>query len=135
MKKIVLSFPGANESTSYGQPSFKIENKFFTRLRAEDNSLVLIVDTMDERDMLLEAEPKLFHITPHYKDYPSVLARLEQLDAKTLRGFLERRWRKIASKKLQKQVAGTAENHTLPFKEGRTNERQRIRSGRGNRKD
>jgi hypothetical protein len=72
-------------------------------LRAEDNSLVLIVDGMDERDMLLEAEPKLFHITPHYKDYPSVLARMERLDAKTLRGFLERRWRKIASKKLQKE--------------------------------
>jgi hypothetical protein len=103
MRKIVMAFPGANESTSYGYPSFKIEKKFFTRLRAEDNSLVLIVDGMDERDMLLEAEPKLFHITPHYKDYPSVLARMERLDAKTLRGFLERRWRKIASKKLQKE--------------------------------
>src|SRR3982750_198562 len=104
MRKIVMAFPGANESTSYGQPAFKIENKFFTRLRADDNSLVLIVSSMDERDMLLEAEPKLFHITPHYKDYPSVLARMEHLDARTLRGFLERRWRKIASKKLQKQL-------------------------------
>jgi hypothetical protein len=54
--------------------------------------------------MLLKAGPKLFHITPHYKDYPSVLARMEHLDARTLRGFLERRWRKIASKKLQKQL-------------------------------
>jgi hypothetical protein len=104
MKKIVLSFPGANESTSYGYPSFKIEKKFFTRLRAEDNSLVLIVSSIDERDMLLEAEPKLFHITDHYRNYPTVLARLEKLDAKTLRGFLERRWRQIAPKKLQKAV-------------------------------
>ena len=103
VKKIVLSFPGANESTSYGYPSFKIEKKFFTRLRAEDNSLVLIVGSIDERDMLLEAEPKLFHITDHYRDYPTVLARLEKLDAKTLRGFLERRWRQIAPKKLVKE--------------------------------
>jgi|ERR1041385_9229201 hypothetical protein len=102
VKKIVLSFPGANESTSYGYPSYKIEKKFFTRLRSEDNSLVLVVGSMDERDMLLEADPKLFHITPHYKDYPSVLARLEYLDAKTLRGMLERRWRKIAPKQLLK---------------------------------
>jgi hypothetical protein len=102
MTKIVMAFPGANESTSYGQPAFKIDNKFFTRLRADDNSLVLIVSSMDERDMLLDVDPKLFHITPHYKDYPSVLARMERLDAKTLRGFLERRWRKIAPKKLQK---------------------------------
>jgi len=101
--KIVMAFPGANESTSYGYPSFKIEKKFFTRLRGEDNSLVLIVDSIDERDMLLKADPKLFHITPHYRDYPDVLARMERLDAKTLRGFLERRWRKIASKTLQKK--------------------------------
>jgi hypothetical protein len=104
VKKIVLSFPGANESTSYGYPSFKIEKKFFTRLRAEDNSLVLVVSSIDERDMLLEAEPKLFHITPHYKNYPTVLARIERLDAKTLRVMLERRWRQIAPKRLQKET-------------------------------
>jgi hypothetical protein len=106
MTKIVMSFPGVNESTSYGYPSFKIEKKFFTRLRSEDNSLVLTVGSIDERDMLLESDPALFHITPHYQNYPSVLARLEKLDAKTLRGMLERRWRQIASKKLQKEAAG-----------------------------
>jgi hypothetical protein len=103
MKKIVMSFPGANEGTSYGAPAFKIEKKFFTRLRAEDNSLVLIVSSIDERDMLLEADPRLFHITAHYKDYPAVLARLERLDAEILRGMLERRWRQIAPKRLLKQ--------------------------------
>lgn len=102
VKKIVLSFPGANESTSYGYPSFKVEKKFFTRLRSEDNSLVLVVSSIDERDMLLEAEPKLFHLTPHYKNFPTVLARIERLDAKTLRTMLERRWRQIAPKRLQK---------------------------------
>lgn len=104
MKKIVLSFPGAQEKESYGKAAFAIEKKFFTRLRAEDNSLVLFVDSMDERDMLLEVDPKLFHITEHYRDYPTVLAHLEKLDAKTLRGFLERRWHKTASKTLKKQV-------------------------------
>jgi hypothetical protein len=106
VKKIVMSFPGANESAHYGYPSYKIEKKFFTRLRNEDNSLVLVVSSMDERDMLLESDPALFHITPHYQNHPSVLARLAKLDAKSLRGALERRWRQIASKKLQKQVAG-----------------------------
>ena len=106
VKKIVMSFPGANESSHYGYPSYKIEKKFFVRLRKEDNSLVLVVSSMDERDMLLESDPALFHITPHYQNYPSVLARLEKLDAKFLRGMLGRRWRQIASKKLQKEAAG-----------------------------
>ena len=106
MKKIVMSFPGANESTSYGYPSFKIEKKFFTRLRSEDSSLVLIVNSRDDRDMLLEAEPLLFHSTPHYRNYPTVLARLERLDAQTLRRMLGRRFRQIAPKRLLREFRG-----------------------------
>lgn len=104
MKAVVLSFPLAEESTSYGQPSFKVNGKFFTRLRAEDASLVLTEVSFDERDMLMEADPATFHTTPHYKDYPSVLARIESLDPGSLKNFLDRRWRKIAPKKLVKEI-------------------------------
>ncbi|MDO9431909.1 MAG: MmcQ/YjbR family DNA-binding protein [Phenylobacterium sp.] len=69
IRKIVLAFPGAEDGVSYGQPSFKVNNKFFTRLRAEDQSMVLLEVSQDEREMLMEAEPATFHITPHYKDY------------------------------------------------------------------
>lgn len=102
MKAIVLSFPGVEEGVSYGRPSFKLNGKFFTRLRAEDESLVLLEVSFDEREMLVEAEPGTFHITPHYKDYPSVLARLESLHPGSLRNFLERRFRKIAKKSVVK---------------------------------
>jgi hypothetical protein len=98
MREIVMSFPGAEEAISYGQPSFKVNGKFFTRLRREDQSLVLVGITLDEREMLMEAEPQTFHITPHYKDYPSVLARIETLHPGSLRNFLERKWRQIAPK-------------------------------------
>jgi hypothetical protein len=104
IKKIVMSFPGAVEKPSYGKPAFLIEKKFFTRLRSDDDSLVLFVGSIDERDMLIEAEPALFHITDHYKNYPTVLARIAKLDAKTLRGMLERRWKDVAPKKLQKEI-------------------------------
>lgn len=102
MREIVLAFPGAEEGVSYGQPSFKVNGKFFTRLRAEDQSLVLLDISYDEREMLMEAEPATFHLTPHYKDYPSVLARIESLHPGSLHNFLDRRWRKIAPKKLIK---------------------------------
>jgi len=107
LKKIALSFPGAVESTSYGSPSFKIEKKFFTRLRSEDDSLVWIVDSIDERDSLLEMDPKTYFITDHYKNYPSVLVRISQIDKTMLRRMLERRWKAVASKKLQKAEEAT----------------------------
>ncbi|MFZ4605404.1 MAG: MmcQ/YjbR family DNA-binding protein [Caulobacter sp.] len=95
---IVMAFPGVEEGASYGQPSFKVNGKFLTRVRRDDNSAVIMEVSFDERDLLLEVEPETFHFTAHYKDYPCVLARLETLDPDQLKGFLERRWRKSATK-------------------------------------
>ena len=104
LKKIALSFPGAKEESSYGQPAFKIEKKFFTRLRSEDDSIVWIVDSIDERDALLEMDPKTYFITDHYRNYPSVLVRISQIDKTMLQKMLERRWRAIAPKKMLKEM-------------------------------
>lgn len=95
---IVMAFPGVEEGASYDQPSFKVNGKFLTRVRRDDNSAVIMEVSFDERDLLLEVEPETFHFTAHYKDYPCVLARLETLDPDQLKGFLERRWRKSATK-------------------------------------
>ena len=102
MREIILSFPRAEEGVSYGAPAYKVNGKFFTRLRREDQSVVLTGVSFDERDMLMEAEPATFHTTPHYKDYPSVLARIESLHPGSFRNFLDRKWREIAPKALVK---------------------------------
>ncbi|THD67143.1 MmcQ/YjbR family DNA-binding protein [Phenylobacterium sp.] len=103
MDAIVMAFPMAEKGISYGRPSYKVNGKFFTRLRREDESMVLMEVSFDEREMLLEAEPGTFHFTAHYKDYPAVLARIAALHPGSLKGFLERRWRKVAPKKLVKE--------------------------------
>ena len=102
VRTMALSLPQVEEATAYGKPAFKAFGKFLTRVRSEDNSLVLHC-TFDEREMLMEAEPQTFHITPHYKDYPSVLARLETVDPGTVRSFLERRWRQVAPKRFLRE--------------------------------
>jgi hypothetical protein len=96
--EVALSFPGAVEGASYGQPAYKIGDKFFTRVRKEDLSAVLSCVTHDEREFLMEADPATFHFTAHYKDYPIVLARLSGLEIEQARGFLERQFRKVASR-------------------------------------
>jgi hypothetical protein len=101
--KIALSFPEAHAKLSYGQPSIFIAKKFFTRLRSQDDSIVLIVGSIDEREMMIESDPKTFHITEHYRNHPSVLVRIARLNEKTLHAMLERRWRAIAPKKLLNQ--------------------------------
>ncbi len=105
LKKIALSFPEANEKPSYGKPAFFVAKKFFTRHRAQDDSIVWIVGSIDERDHLLEIDPKTYFITDHYKDYPSVLVCAARIDAAMLKKMLERRWRAIAPKKLVRELS------------------------------
>jgi len=108
LKKIALSFPGAVEAMSYGHPAFKVEKKFFTRLRSEDDSIVWIVGSMDERDSLMEMDPKTYFITDHYRNSPAVLVRIARIDKAMLHKMLERRWRAVASKTLLKATAPAA---------------------------
>jgi hypothetical protein len=103
MDAIVMGFPGVEKGMSYGRPSYKLNGKFFTRLRREDNSMVVMEVSLDEREMLMEAEPATFHFTAHYKDYPCVLARIDTLHPGSFRNFLERRFRKIAKKSAVKE--------------------------------
>ncbi|HVE02457.1 MAG TPA: hypothetical protein VNB30_00225 [Rhizomicrobium sp.] len=108
LRRIALSFPEASEKLSYGKPSFFIAKKFFTRLRDEDASIVWIVGSIDERDHLLEMDPRTYFITDHYRDYPSVLVRIARIDKTILRKMLERRFRAIAPKKVLKEMDAAA---------------------------
>ena len=93
------ALPGIELSTSYGTPALRVRGKLLTRLRPEDDSITLHDVPPDEREMLIGADPSVFHTTPHYAGYPIVLARLPALEPATLRRFLERRWRAIAPKR------------------------------------
>ena len=56
---LIMALPGAERSTAYGQPCWRIAGKFLTRLRSEDDSLALDVGSIERRDMLVEIEPAL----------------------------------------------------------------------------
>jgi len=105
-EKIALSFEGTELKPHYGQPSIMAFGKFLTRLRAEDDLIVIRTGSIDERDMLLELDPETFTLTDHYRDYPAILARRAKMDAKRLRHMLEQHWRRIAPKKLVKDGSG-----------------------------
>jgi hypothetical protein len=111
--KLGSELPEVAVSTSYGTPALKVRNKLLTRLRPEDDSLVLLDVPVEEREMLIEMNPRIFHTTPHYDGYPTVLARLSAIEPETLRTFLERRWRNVAPKRAVKQRDGDAEARPL----------------------
>lgn len=104
VRRLILSFPQVEDGISYGEPSFKVAGKFLTWLRPHlDESVVVHLDSLDERDLLIELEPQTFHFTDHYRDHPIVLARIATVDPGWLRMKIARRWRKQAPHSLSKR--------------------------------
>lgn len=100
VKKAALAFPGIIEKPSHGRPAYFIGKKFFTRVRLEDQSVVLGVADIAQRDMMLELDPQTYFITEHYRNYPVLLVRLSHITYAELRTMLDRRFRMLAPKKL-----------------------------------
>jgi hypothetical protein len=104
-RKIALATEGASEGPYFGKPAVFVAEKFLTRVHTKEEAMVLAVGSMEMRDVMLEAEPKLFYITDHYKNFPYLLARLSKLDKATLKDLLNARLLQIESKAKKKRAA------------------------------
>jgi len=102
-RRIALSFAGTEERLSYGSPCIFIGKKVFVRIGTRERGTAQMnTESFEERDHLIAADPAVFFITDHFRNYKAALARIDKLDARTYRAFLERRWKRIAPKTLQK---------------------------------
>jgi hypothetical protein len=101
VREIALALPGVEQSNIRGAPSVKVCGRLLAcpalHKSAEPNSLVVRVRA-EQRAVLLQRAPNIYYVTDHYLNYPSVLARLERIDRKTLRGLLEMGWRFVTSR-------------------------------------
>ena len=99
VRKLALDWPEVEDGTSYGTPALKVRKKMLVRLREDGDSLVISGVPHEERDMLVERQPKVFYFTDHYRDYPIVLIRLSKAKRAIVEPLLRRHWRTLASKK------------------------------------
>jgi hypothetical protein len=102
VRKFALLWPEVEVGTSYGTPALKVRKKLLARLREDNDSLVISGIPLDEREMLIERQPKVFYFTDHYRDYPMVLVRLSKAKRAIVEPLLRRHWRTLASKKAVK---------------------------------
>jgi hypothetical protein len=97
-RRLALALPGVVEGTSYGTPAFRIGRRFFFRLREDGDSLAVKID-FDTRDALLQANPRAFFITDHYRGYPAMCVRLSTVRQPELKALLDESWRFVAPKR------------------------------------
>ena len=101
-----LGLPGVEETTSWGQPTLKAHGKLWVWWSPHEDAPVFKV-SFEEREILIEAYPDTFFVTPHYKGHPLVLVRPEKLDLGWAKTNLIRVWRTQAPKRALKAYDGT----------------------------
>jgi hypothetical protein len=89
IRRVAGALPDVEEGTSYGTPAWRQRGRLLARLHQDGESIVLKVGNAT-RDHLLEADPRTFFVTDHYRGYPTVLARLDRLSALDLQKLLVR---------------------------------------------
>ena len=91
VRKLAMKLPDVEEGTTFGYPTFKVHGKPFAwfpkKKEVEPGSLGVRMSFI-ERDHLVHARPDAFYVTPHYRDYPSVLVRVWLLEDVELRELL-----------------------------------------------
>jgi hypothetical protein len=107
VRRVALTFPNVEESTSYGTPALKVKGKLFVRWRnEEDPDTIVLKMPFDQREELMAADPETYFITDHYRNYPWVLVRLSKVHPDALHELLRigygnalpaRRLRKLSS--------------------------------------
>src|SRR3989440_10616591 len=97
VRQIAQTLPGAEESTSYGTPAFKVKGRLFARQHQDGESLVIAVD-FDAREEMMTVAPEKFYITDHYLNYPWMLVRMAKVNEDELRDLLIGSWRRVAPK-------------------------------------
>jgi len=99
VQRIALALPEVEEGTSYGTPSFKVRRKMMTRLWEDGETMVVRID-FATRKALMQAEPEVYYITDHYRDYSAVLVHLSRVTEGDLRELLTECWHFVAPPRL-----------------------------------
>jgi hypothetical protein len=95
--KIALSVSGTYQKLYFNKPSIFHGDDFIAVVHDKHPAVVLRVSSVEMRDMMLEAEPRLFYITDHYRKFPFVLVRLSALTRTVLKDMLVGRAAQLAA--------------------------------------
>ena len=104
LKRIGLSLPEVEEGIWFRTPCLRVRKKSFVRLKEDGRSVVFLLESVEEQEILIAARSDVYFITDHYKGWPAVLARLSKLRPRECRYRLEEAWRLKAPRRLIAEV-------------------------------
>jgi hypothetical protein len=108
VRQIALGLPEA-EDASGSRPAFRVRGKLFAwKSRPRDGGALAVRVDPDEKQLILASNPEVYFETPHYRGYPAVLVRLENIDRDELEERIEDAWLTRVPKRLAAEYLGSA---------------------------
>jgi hypothetical protein len=101
-RRVALALPGAEEKPHWERPSFRVRNRIFAVLRADECRAVLKLP-LEERSALVAEQPDVFSAVSGWAEQGWTFVSLERVDPVELAELVEEAWRGVAPKRL---VAG-----------------------------
>lgn len=98
LKEAAAGLPEIEEALSYGTPCLKVRKKFLGRVK--DAGTLVLMCALEEKEMLMAAAPHIFFETDHYKGWPAILVRMDEISDEELRHRVALAWRMQAPKRL-----------------------------------
>lgn len=97
VRRIASALPGAEESTSYGRPAFKVRRKTFVNMSPHEEGALVVRCSAEEQSLLVVARPDVYFLTPHYEGFGAVLLRLATTGEDELAGAIEDAYATVTS--------------------------------------
>ncbi|HTN81469.1 MAG TPA: MmcQ/YjbR family DNA-binding protein [Acidimicrobiales bacterium] len=103
VRAIAMALPATTEKPCWGTPAWYVKGKIFARILDDEVASVVVKVDFDERAALVQEDPSVYAVTPHYEGYPMVIVRLGKVRRADLEERLVEAWRFSAPPKLLKE--------------------------------
>ena len=100
--KAAKGLPEVEESTWFHTPSLKVRGKGFARVK--EPGVVVLMATLEDKDLLFASAPDIFFETDHYRGWPAVLVRMSAISDAELKHRMAIAWRLKAPRTLVKKL-------------------------------
>jgi hypothetical protein len=112
LKLAAADLPQVEPSAWCGTPALKVGKRSLCRVKDPDT--VVLMCSLEEKEMLMAAAPSIYFETDHYKGWPAILARIHEIPLDELRHRLEQTWLRAAPKRLVKARLGGTHKRMSP---------------------
>ena len=101
VRDLAATLPGVEDGTIHGAPSLRVRGRLLAcpalHGSAEPNTLAVRIGP-DQRTMLVANDPRVYYLTDHYLNDPTVLVRLSQISNDSLRDLLAIAWAFVSAR-------------------------------------